>query len=70
MENYPTRTVEIDGIEITVHFDDLQAELLDTVDNYDCTFLATGFDANRRTYKATAVYSCGELIDIENIEQD
>ena len=68
--NYPTRIVEIDGIAITVHFDDLQTELVDEVDYHDKSYIATGFDANGRTYKAIAVYSCDELIDITDIEQD
>lgn len=70
MKTYPTRTVEIDGIKIVVHFDDLQTELLDVVDCYDKSYVATGFDANGRTYKATAEFSCDELVGITDIEQD
>lgn len=71
MSDYPTETVEIDGIEITVHFDDLQSEYLDhDSEERMVTYIATGFDANGRTYKAIAEFCCDELVKIEDIEQD
>lgn len=55
--------------DVEITFDDLQTELLDTVDCYDKTYLATGYDSEGNKYSASAVYSCDELIGLEDIEQ-
>lgn len=54
-----------EGIEIDF---DTQVELLDSVDCYDKTYLAIGYDDNGNKYTASAVYSCGELLELEDIE--
>lgn len=55
--------------DVEITFDDLQSQLLDSVDCYDKTYLATGYDKEGNKYSASAVYSCDELIELEDIEQ-
>jgi hypothetical protein len=57
-----------EGTEII--FDDLQHELLDIIDNYDETYLATGYDAYGNTYTAIAHFSCCEFYELTDIERD
>lgn len=55
------------GVEI--EFFELQAELLDTVDSYDCTYLALGQGTDGKKYIASAAYSCGEFYELTDIEE-
>lgn len=54
--------------DVEILFDDLQTELLDSVDCYDKTYLAIGYDKDGNKYGAGAVYSCDELQYLEEIE--
>lgn len=54
--------------DVEITFDDLQTECVDRVD-HDSTWIATGFDSDGNKYSACALFSCGELIGIEDIEQ-
>jgi hypothetical protein len=65
---HPTATIERDGQKLTVEFDDLQTELLDTISAYDRTYVAKGVDKYGRKYSATAVFSCDELIELDDID--
>lgn len=56
------------GTEITVHFDDLEVELLDRVE-YSRFYKCTGFDANGNTYVGTVEKCCDEYEEITDIEQ-
>jgi hypothetical protein len=51
--------------DVTILFDDMQTQLLDTVDCYDKTYLAIGYDGQGNKYGGTAVYSCGELVELD-----
>jgi len=53
--------------DVEIIFDDLQTELLDTVDCYDKTYLAIGYDKEGNKYSASAVYSCDELVELDDI---
>jgi len=57
------------GVEIQVHFDDLQYQLLERVDCYDASYECRGFDDNGNEYSGIANISCGECVNIEDIEQ-
>lgn len=54
--------------DVVITFDDMKTELLDSVDCYDKVYLAVGYDAEGNKYTASAVYSCDELIELEDIE--
>ncbi len=54
--------------DVEIVFDDLQTECIDRVD-HDSTWIATGYDSEGNKYNACALFSCGELIGIEDIEQ-
>lgn len=64
-----TRTFKTEsGVEKQVHFDDLQYQLLDVVDHtaeYECR----GYDANGQDYSGIAIFTCGELEEIVDIEE-
>lgn len=53
--------------EVEITFDDLQSELLDTVDCYNKTYLAIGYDKEGNKYSASAIFSCDELVELEDI---
>ena len=57
------------GVEIQVHFDDLQYQLLEKIDCYDATYECRGYDANGNTYSGIASISCDECVGIDDIEQ-
>lgn len=57
------------GLEIQVHFDDLQYGLLEVISAHDKVYECRGYDANGRDYSGIATFSCDELISIEDIEQ-
>lgn len=54
--------------ELTITFDDLKTQCIDSVD-HDSTWVASGFDDDGNKYSALATFSCGELINIDEIEQ-
>lgn len=56
------------GIEITVHFDDLQIEEIDSVD-HSVFYICRGIDVNGGEYEATAEFCCGEFEAITDIER-
>lgn len=65
-----TETYKTDnGLEIQVHFDDLQYGLLEAISVHDKVYECRGYDANGRDYSGIATFSCDELISIEDIEQ-
>lgn len=53
--------------EIKVHFDDLQGEVIDSVD-HSVFYGITGVDDNGNEYSATSQFCCGEFEGIEDIE--
>lgn len=56
------------GVEIRVHFDDIQGEVIDRVD-HSVFYAITGFDANGNEYTATSEFCCGEFEAITDIEE-
>lgn len=57
------------GVEIQVHFDDLQYQLMEEdiderMEIYECR----GYDANGTQYSGIAEFSCDELESITDIE--
>lgn len=57
------------GVEIQVHFDDLEYQLLEVISYHDKVYECRGYDANGSTYSGIATISCDELASIEDIEQ-
>lgn len=55
-----------EGIEIEW---DTKVELLDKIDCYDKVYLAEGYDTHGNKYTASAIYSCDELVELEDIEK-
>jgi hypothetical protein len=56
------------GTEMVVHWDDLEYQLLERIDCYDQTYECRGHDANGNIYSGIASISCGDCVDIEDIE--
>lgn len=54
--------------DVEIIFDDLQIECVDRIE-HDSTWIAEGYDSDGNKYRACALFSCGELIGIEDIEQ-
>lgn len=54
--------------DVTIVFDDLQTELLESIDCYDKVYCAIGYDNEGNKFSASAVYSCDELQSLEDIE--
>lgn len=58
------------GVEIQVHFDDLQYQFLDhDSEERSATYECRGYDANGIQYSGIAEFSCDELESITDIEQ-
>ena len=57
------------GVQIQIHFDDLQYQLLEKIDCYDSSWECRGYDANGNQYSGIAQISCDECVEIEDIEQ-
>lgn len=56
------------GVEIQVHFDDLEYALLEVISVHDKVYECRGYDANGCEYSGIATISCDELVCIEDIE--
>lgn len=55
------------GVEIQVHFDDLQIQEIDSVD-HSVYYTCTGYDANGTEYEGVSHFCCGEFEEITDIE--
>ena len=56
------------GVDIQVHFDDLEYQLLEKIDCYDATYECRGSDDAGNRYSGIASISCDECVGIEDIE--
>lgn len=54
--------------ETEVTFDDLEFQLLGKIDCYDSTYECRGTDTDGNIYSGISSISCGECVDIEDIE--
>ena len=54
---------------LEIEWDYQAGGLLDIVDSYDKTYIAIGYDKDGNKYIASAEFSCGELVELRDIER-